>query len=129
VATQPEPLENPAKVHFVVYVPKVTSAGQRTIQFEMVGTGFDPGEAVTIKLTPMPSETQLASSLPTVISKVDATDADGSFDQMITARVAQYTVSVTGATSGKVLDPQQDPTIDLAQATSDNAVGSKTTYC
>jgi len=129
LATQPEPLENPARVHFVVYVPKVTSAGQKTIQFEMVGTGFEPGEPVTIKLTPLPSETQLASALPMVISKVDATDADGSFDQMITARVASYTVGLTGATSAKVLDSQQDPTIDLSQASADSAVGSKATYC
>jgi hypothetical protein len=130
VATQPEPTETPAKVHFVAYVPPVTSAGQSVIQFEMVGIGFDPGEAVTIKLSPVPGANQMTTPYPVVISKVDAADADGSFDQMVTARVATYTVSVSGQTSGKVLDAAQDPILDLAHPSADAlAASSKSTYC
>ncbi len=130
LATQPEPLENPARVHFVSYIPPVVSSGQSTMQFEMVGTGFDTGEPVTIKLVPVPTGVQAVSPYATVISKVDAADADGSFDQMITARVTAYTVTMTGERSGKVLDSLQDPIINLAIPTADPAASvSKSTYC
>jgi hypothetical protein len=130
VATQPEPLENPPKVHFTTFVPPITASGQTRIQFEMIGTGFDPGEPVTIRLTPLPSGNQTVAPYPVIISRVDAADPDGSFDQMVNARVASYTVSVTGATSGKSVDIDQDPTIDLTAATIDPAASvSKATYC
>jgi hypothetical protein len=130
VATQPLPLENPARVHFITYVPPVTSSGQAMIQFEMVGTGFDPGEPVTIRLTPMPTGAQAASPYPVVVSHVDATDPDGSFDQMVAARVAGYTVTLTGDISHKTVDITQDPTINLAIPTDDPAASvSKATFC
>jgi len=129
VATQPEPLENPPSTHFIAYVPPTTVANQSTIEFEMIGTGFQPGEPITIKLVPMPSGAQASSPLPTVVTHVDAADADGSFDQMITARIASYTVSVHGDTSGKVLDQTQDPTLNLAVPSGDISAMSKSTYC
>jgi len=129
VATQPEPLENPPSTHFIAYVPPTTVANQSTIEFEMIATGFQPGEPITIKLVPMPSGAQASSPLPTVVTHVDAADADGSFDQMITARIASYTVSVHGDTSGKVLDQTQDPTLNLAVPSGDISAMSKSTYC
>jgi hypothetical protein len=99
-------------------------------QFEMVGTGFDPGEPVTIRLTPMPTGAQAASPYPVVVSHVDATDPDGSFDQMVAARVAGYTVTLTGDISHKTVDITQDPTINLAIPTDDPAASvSKATFC
>jgi hypothetical protein len=132
LATQPEPLENPPHTHFIAYVPPVASAGQKTIEFEMVGTGFQPGEPVTITLTPVPTTSSSGSAalvLPPVVSRVDAVDADGSFDQMLTARIGTYLVSLKGEKSGKTLDTVQDPTLDLATPSSDPAAASKTTYC
>lgn len=117
-ATQPLPLENPPKVHFIAYVPPVSAAGQTFLQFEMIGTGFDPGEPVTIRLKPVAEEGQSGQAvvLP-VVSQVDAADADGSFDQLINARVGAYTVELEGLRSGKKLDPSQDPVVDLTVPT------------
>jgi LGFP repeat len=130
VATQPEPLENPPHVHFVPSVPPATSENQSTIQFELVGTGFDPGEPVTIRLTPVPNPNQLSTPLPTLVSRVDHADSDGSFDQLVTARVATYNVTLTGETSHKTLDASQDPLLNLAQPTGDfTAAASRATYC
>ena len=129
VHPSPEPLENPPSTHFIAYVPPTTVANQCTIEFEMMATVFQPGEPITIILVPMPSGVQASSPLPTVVTHVDAADADGSFDQMITARIASYTVSVHGDTSGKVLDPTQDPTLNLAVPSGDISAMSKSTYC
>jgi hypothetical protein len=129
LATLPEPLEVPARVHFVASVPPLTAAGQSTIQFELVGTGFEPGEPVTIRMSPLPSGMQVTSPLPEVVSRVDAADPDGSFDQMVSARVATYTVSLKGELSGRTLDVSNDPTLNLAVSTPDFAAGSRATYC
>jgi hypothetical protein len=96
LATQPEPLENPPTTHFVAFVLPLTVANQSTIDFELIGTGFQPGETLTIKMIPQSQGTQQTVVLPPVISHVDAADADGSFDQMLHARVGQYLVSITG---------------------------------
>lgn len=129
LATQPEPLENPPLTHFIAYVPPATVANQSSIEFEIIGTGFQPGEPITIRLTPLPTSNQLTTVLPAVVSRVDAADADGSFDQMMTARIAAYTVSVHGETSGKTLDPAQDPTLNLASPSADVSSSSRSTYC
>ena len=95
----------------------------------MIGTGFLPGEPITIRLVPPPTTTQTSSVLPTVVSRVDAADPDGSFDQMMTARIGVYTVSLKGETSGKVLDVTQDPTLNLSVPNGDVLAGSRSTYC
>lgn len=129
LATQPEPLEDPPLTHFIAYVPPQTVANQSSIEFEMIGTGFQPGEPITVRLTPIPASNQLTAVLPTVVSRIDAADPDGSFDQMMTARIAGYTVSLKGETSGKILDVTQDPTLNLAVPTADVGSSSKSTYC
>jgi hypothetical protein len=129
VATQPEPLENPPKSRVIAYVPPATGPAASLIDFELVGTGFQPGEPVTIKMTPLPEPNQLTSPYPVVVSHVDAVDPDGSFDQMITARVLRYKLDITGELSHLVLDPSQDPTLDLAVPTGDVAASTKSTYC
>src|SRR5438445_7372392 len=96
LATQPEPLENPPKSRVVAYVPPADGKAGSPIEFELVGTGFQPGEPVTIKMTPLADANKFTSPYPVVISRVDAADADGSFDQMITARVLHYKLEVTG---------------------------------
>jgi hypothetical protein len=127
IATLPEPSESLPRVHFVAFVPPVSAAGQRNVQFEMIGTGFEPGEPVTIRL--IPPDSQDAPVLPTVVSRVDAADPDGSFDQLVTARVATYTVEVKGEQSTRTLDPSQDPTLDLNTPTQDVDAASRATYC
>jgi hypothetical protein len=129
LATQPEPLENPPKSRVIAYIPPATGARASLIDFELVGTGFQPGEPVTIKMTPLPEPNQLSSSYPVVVSRVDAADPDGSFDQMITGRVLRYKLDITGELSHLVLDPMQDPTLDLSVATDDGWASSKSTYC
>jgi hypothetical protein len=48
---------------------------------------------------------------------------------MITARVLRYKLDVTGDVSHLVLDPSQDPTLDLSAPTGDVAASTKSTYC
>jgi hypothetical protein len=130
VATLPEPVESPPRVHMVASVPPTTSQAQTSIQFELIGTGFDPGEPVTIRLVPQPNSNQLSTPLQPVVSRVDAADADGSFDQLVTARIATYTVTLTGEKSHKTLDASQDSTLNLAQSSDVfTASSSKATYC
>jgi hypothetical protein len=129
VATQPEPLENPPKARVVAYVPPADGKAGSVIDFELVGTGFQPGEPVTIKMTPLPDSSQLSSPYAVVVSRVDAVDPDGSFDQMLTARVLRYKLEVTGEWSHLTLDPSQDPTIDLSQPSGDTSGSASATYC
>jgi hypothetical protein len=84
---------------------------------------------VTIKLTPLPEGNQLSSVYWPVLSRVDAVDPDGSFDQMITARALRYKMEITGELSHLMLDPSQDPTIDLGVPTADVSASTKATYC
>ncbi len=129
LATQPEPLENPPMTHFIAYVPPTTVSNQTSIEFEMIGTGFLPGEPITIRMVPIPSSTQVSSALPIVVNHVDAADPDGSFDQLMTARIGAYTVTLKGETSGKMLDLTQDPTVNLAIPSADVSAASRSTYC
>src|SRR5437868_159523 len=129
IATQPEPLENPPKSRVIAYVPPADGKQGSPIEFELVGTGFQPGEPVTIKMTPLADANQFTSPYPVVISRVDAADADGSFDQMITARVLHYKLEVTGEWSHMTLDPSQDPTIDLSVPSGDFAATTRSAYC
>src|ERR1700682_2548168 len=75
--TPREPRENPPLTPFIAYVPPTTVANQSLIEFEMIGTGFQPGEPLTIQLKPMAATNQLNTVLPTVTSRVDAADPDG----------------------------------------------------
>jgi hypothetical protein len=126
-ATLPEPSDTQEHAHFVAIVPPLTAEGQKTIQVEMIGTGFQPGEPVTIRL--VPNNTGDATFLPTVVSRVDAVDPDGSFDQLVTARVGVYKVELKAEWSGMILDPAQDPTLNLTLATVDVGTTSRATYC
>jgi hypothetical protein len=127
VATLPEPLDTQHLAHFVAIVPPVTVPGQKTILVEMIGTGLEPGEPVTIRLIPRSSGD--SSLLPTIVSRVDAVDPDGSFDQLVTARLAVYKVELKAELSGMTLDPAQDPTLDLTVPTQDVSAASRATYC
>ncbi|HEV7663155.1 MAG TPA: hypothetical protein VGQ62_06435 [Chloroflexota bacterium] len=129
LATQPEPLENPPTTHFVAYVPPTTVANQSALDFEMIGTGYQPGEPLTIKLIPVAPQGANQPLMPRLVSHVDAADADGSFDQMLHARIWQYTVSITGDVSGKTLDVTQDTLVNLAVPSTDMGAASKATYC
>ena len=129
IATQPEPLENPPKSRVIAYIPPADGKPGSPIEFELVGTGFQPGEPITIKMTPLPEPNQLSTPYPVIVTRVDAADDDGSFDQMVSARVLRYKLEILGEWSHLVLDPSQDPTIDLSQASGDVSFGSRSTYC
>jgi hypothetical protein len=122
-ATQPEPPQDPNTGYITTYVPALVP-GQKTVRFEMVGYGFEPGEAVVVRLTP-PS----GKGLGTLTVRVDATDPDGSFDKLIRAQATTYTMSVMGQTSHKMLSPDADPTLDLTSASEPKVDSSKSTYC
>lgn len=114
-ATLPEPAEKPPRVHFIASIPPATGANL-LLTFELIGTGFQPGESVTIRLQPLaPSTATMTTVLIPVVSHVDATMADGSFDQTVSARVGQYQISISGDRSHRTLDPNQSPLIDLSQ--------------
>jgi hypothetical protein len=103
---QPLPLvpDNLANTFVRVSVPPL-AAGQTTVRFEVTGSGFQPGEPISISLVEAQSQVTGSapqpSSVPSV-TRVPATFADGSFDTVLAARVGSYNVSVTGANSSSV---------------------------
>ncbi len=123
-AVKPEPPPPPDRVYATWYVPPLASPGQRTIDFELVGIGFDPGEPVTVRLSP----TSPTASAPATV-RIEAADSDGSFDRLIRARVTAYTLSVQGERSGRLLDPALDTALDLSTPTQTRAESSKATFC
>ncbi len=123
-ALKPEPPAPADRAYATWYVPPLASPGQRTLEFELVGIGFDPGEPVTIRLTPAPQ-----SGFSTITVRLDATDSDGSFDRLILARVTTYTLSVHGERSGRTLDTERDYTVDLNSPTQAQIGASRATFC
>jgi hypothetical protein len=85
VAIEPIPPDPSPSAYFETYVPP--SLGQPTIQFQLTGTEFAPDQPVTIQLTDHAGKTS------TIVG--DRTYADGSFDQVLTAPVDAYTVTVS----------------------------------
>jgi hypothetical protein len=102
-ALQPEPADPHPTAFFTPYIP-VTSPGQFTTQFQIDGTGFGAGEPITISLTDGQSpstSSQPSQPLPPVTVHVDHANSDGSFTQVVTARVGTYTISAKGDETGK----------------------------
>jgi hypothetical protein len=101
-ALQPQPADPSPKPFFTPYIPPVNS--DETVSFQLNGTNFAPNETVTIALTdgiaPDGANGQTGRTLPNVSVRVAHTNADGSFEQVITARAGTYTITATGA-SGK----------------------------
>ncbi len=121
-ALQTEPPTPQGRGYVTWYVPKVDPS-QGFVDFELVAVGFDPGEPVTVTLTPPPD-----SGYDTLVVHVSATDADGSFDQLLHARVLKYKLAVRGDRSGIGLEPGRDHTIDLGKPT-ENFNGTQATFC
>jgi hypothetical protein len=111
---QPEPADPHPNAYFTTYVP-VTRPGQLATQFQLNGTGFDAGEPITITLTAGQSNgaSSGAQALPAVTVHVDHANSDGSFTQVVTARVGSYTITATGDKSGK----SYSAIVDLSVAT------------
>lgn len=126
-ALQPLPPENPPQSWITWYVPPLQK-GQNEVQFELVGINFKPGEPVTIRLTPVPDNNNPVALSP-IVKRVDHTDSDGSFDILITARVATYTLDVTGVISHLTIAAGSDKTIDLHVPTEPTSAASKAVYC
>lgn len=118
-----EPPTATRAAHIASFVPPV-AAGDKTVQFEMLGAGFDPGKPVSIRLTPAADK-----GLAVITIRVPATDPDGSFDRLISARVTTYVMSVVAEQSTKTLDPEQDLTVDLTSATAFKVDSTRSTYC
>ncbi|MGI9147242.1 MAG: hypothetical protein ACR2IK_11920 [Chloroflexota bacterium] len=114
-AIQALPLD-PSPAAFVQsFVPAVTP-GQLMLQFQLSGSAFAVGEAITIHLTDA-RPTPTGPALPSVTAHVASTNRDGSWDQVLTARVGTFEMLVTGDTSGKTFDGILDlttPTIAVA---------------
>ena len=125
-AVQPIPPNNQPDPYFTAYVPPPAD-GQIMTSFQIDGTGFAPTEPITVKLTDgmSPARGTLAGSpLPGVVSHVDQANSDGSFTQVITARIGTYTVTATGDRSGKTFSWVVDLTI-----ASVNSFLNRTTSC
>jgi hypothetical protein len=110
----------PVQAPFVdSFVPPV-NPNQLIVQFQLAGTGFVASEPISILLTdahPSP----MGVSLPPVRSKVAAANANGSFDQILNARVGIFEMVATGDTSGRVYDGILDltvPSLNYAASTS-----------
>jgi hypothetical protein len=125
---QPIPPDNQANPFFTAYVP-TTSEGQIMLSFQIDGTGFGPNEPITIRLTDGQSpatkgSNSTGSALPAVTSHLDQTNSDGSFTQVLTARIGTYTVTAVGEKSGKSFSW----IVDLAVPTV-NTFLNRTTTC
>lgn len=109
-ATKPEPTEPnpPLRVFAITLTPTTGPAPAQ--QFELIGTNFEPGEAVAIRLTPLISTgggTPITGS-PMAL-QVDAVDPDGSFTRLVNAPIGaqvSYLVQVQGLRSGKTFPSQ-----------------------
>jgi len=125
-AVQPIPPNNLPDPYFTTYVPTAAD-GQIMTSFQIDGTGFAPNEPITIKMTDGVAPTKgtaTPSSLPVVTSHVDQANADGSFTQVIAARLGTYTVTATGDKSGKSFSWVVDLTV-----ASVNSFLNRTTTC
>ena len=90
------------------FVPPVTP-NQLLVQFQLSGSGFAASEPITISLIDA-RPTSMGATLPSVSSKVTAY-RDGSFDQILTARVGVFEIIATGTLSGAKYDGILDLTV------------------
>ncbi len=120
-AVQALPLD-PSPLPFVQsFVPPV-GPGQLMLQFQLAGSGFAPGEPITIRLTDARAS-QTGPLLPSVTGHAASTNPDGSWDQVLTARVGTFEILASGDTSGK----KYDGILDLSAPTvAVSATGSST---
>jgi hypothetical protein len=125
-ALQPQPPDPSPTPFFTQYVAAVNA--DQMVSFQLNGTNFGVREPVTVTLTdgiaPDSASGQAGRALPPVNAKVDHTSADGSFSAVIAARVGSYTVTASGANSGKTFSKF----VNLASPTS-NLYLNRTTTC
>ncbi|HLZ29305.1 MAG TPA: hypothetical protein VKV73_18470 [Chloroflexota bacterium] len=125
-AIQSQPADPHAPAFVQAFVPALTP-GQPMLQFQLSGSAFGISEPVTIHLTDATRATTNSSPLPPVTSHVASTNKDGSWDQVILARVGLYEMIATGDTSGRTFDGTVDlsvPTVPITKgAASCRSVG------
>ena len=121
-AIQALPLD-PSPLPFVQSFVPPAAPGQLMLQFQLSGSAFNAGEPITIHLTDARA-TPTGTPLPPVTGHVAATNPDGSWDQVLTARVGTFEMLATGDTSGKKFDGILDLTSPTVAVTS-----SATTTC
>jgi len=115
-AIQALPLD-PAPLPFVQSFIPPTAPGQFLLQFQLSGSAFAANEPITIHLIDA-RETPTGTPLPPVTSHVAAANPDGSWDQVLTARVGTFELLATGDTSGKKFDGIVDLTTPTVAVTS-----------
>jgi hypothetical protein len=93
------------------FVPPVTT-NQMLVSFQLTGSGFAANEPINVVLVdarPNP----MGSTLPSVSANVTAY-RDGSWDQIMTARVGVFQITATGTISGNRYDGILDLTVASA---------------
>jgi hypothetical protein len=108
-AIQALPLDPAPKPFVDSFVPPV-DPGQLMVQFQLSGIAFAASEPITIHLTDA-RLSATGTALPSVTSKVTAANLDGSFDQILSARVGTFEIVATGDRSGKIYDGIIDLTV------------------
>jgi LGFP repeat len=91
---------DPTEPPFVQALVPAAAPDQTRLQFQLAGSAFGIGEPVTIRLTDANPDPQ-SKPLPAVTSHVVATNLDGSFDQILTARIGIYDLVATSDVSAK----------------------------
>lgn len=114
-AIQALPLD-PSPLPFVQSFIPAVAPGQLMLQFQLSGSAFAGGEPITIRLTDAKS-TQTGTLLPPVTGHVASTNPDGSWDQVLTARVGTFEMVATGDISGKKFDGIVDLTMPTVAVT------------
>jgi hypothetical protein len=108
-AIQALPLD-PSPLPFVQSFVPPTGPGQLMLQFQLSGSAFAANEPVTINLRDA-RVTPTSPSLPAVTAHVAATNPDGTWDQVLTARVGTYEMVALGDNSGKTFNGIVDLTM------------------
>lgn len=126
-ALKPQP-PDPNPITYITYYVPPAPQGSTVVEFELVGVNFLPGEPVDITMTPnAPPTLQKPIFATTIITRIAATDSDGSFDIVLTGRTVAYTVAVNAEVSHKSLPAGQNQ-IDLSTPT-ESPSQSVATYC
>jgi hypothetical protein len=118
-AIQALPLD-PKPLPFVQSFVPPTAPGQLMLQFQLSGSAFTAGEPITIHLVDAMT-TPTGTALPPVTSHVAAANPDGSWDQVLTARVGTFEMVATGDVSGKKFDGILDLTSPTVAVTSSSS--------
>jgi LGFP repeat len=102
---------DPSPLPFVQSFIPPLGPNQLMVQFQLTGSGFAPGETITLRMTDANPDPK-SKLLPTITAQTLAANASGAFDQVLVTRVGTYELLATSnTTTNKVYDGILDLTV------------------